>query len=137
LEPYILPGGGAVEEELALKLKESANKIKGKEQIAFNAFADALEEYVVTLANTAGMDPTNTLVEIRSKHAKGLKNAGIDVIKGQINDNMYDLKVIDSLRVKEQVIKSATEAATAVLKIDDVIAAAPAKQQPQQQPYMG
>ncbi|MDT7862214.1 MAG: thermosome subunit alpha [Saccharolobus sp.] len=140
LEPYIVAGGGAAEEELAKKLREYSSKIGGKEQLAFNAFADALEEYVSILASTAGMDPINALTEIKYKHAKGLKNAGIDIIGARVYDNMLDLKVIDSVKVKEQVIKSATEAATAILKIDDMIAAAPAKQQTQQQqpnPYLG
>ncbi|MEM0263901.1 MAG: thermosome subunit alpha [Saccharolobus sp.] len=138
LEPYIVAGGGAVEEELAKRLREEANKVKGKEQLAFNVFADAIEEYVSILATTAGMDPISALAEIRTKHANGLKNAGIDVISGKINDDMLSIKVIDSLKVKEQVIESATEAATAILKIDDMIAAAPAKPQEQQpNPYLG
>jgi len=140
LEPYIVAGGGAVEEELAKRLRENARKVPGKEQLAFNAFADALEEYVSILSETAGMDPISALTEIRHKHANGLKNAGIDIVKARIYDNMFELKVIDSLKVKEQVLKSATEAATAILKIDDMIAAAPAKQQPQPQqpnPYLG
>ncbi|QXJ33979.1 thermosome subunit alpha [Saccharolobus shibatae] len=140
LEPYIVAGGGAVEEELAKRLRENAGKVPGKEQLAFNAFADALEEYVSILSETAGMDPISALTEIRHKHANGLKNAGIDIVKARIYDNMLELKVIDSLKVKEQVLKSATEAATAILKIDDMIAAGPAKQQPQPQqpnPYLG
>lgn len=140
LEPYIVAGGGAVEEELAKRLRENAGKVPGKEQLAFNAFADALEEYVSILSETAGMDPISALTEIRHKHTNGLKNAGIDIVKARIYDNMFELKVIDSLKVKEQVLKSATEAATAILKIDDMIAAAPAKQQHQPQqpnPYLG
>ncbi len=127
MEPVILPGGGAIELELSMKLRDFARSVGGKEQLAIEAFADALEEVPMILSETAGMEPINTLMELRAKHAKGLVNAGIDVMKGKIADDMIAINVIEPLRVTSQVIKSATEAATAVLKIDDLIAASPMK----------
>jgi thermosome len=127
MEPVILPGGGAIELELSMKLRDYARSVGGKEQLAIEAFADALEEVPTILAETAGMEPINTLMELRAKHAKGLVNAGIDVMNGKIADDMIAINVIEPFRVTSQVIKSATEAATAVLKIDDLIAASPMK----------
>lgn len=127
MEPMIIPGGGAVELELAMKLREYARSVGGKEQLAIEAFAEALEEIPMILAETAGMEPISTLMDLRSKHAKGLVNAGVDVMNGKIADDMMKLNVIEPIRVKAQVLKSATEAATAVLKIDDLIAASPLK----------
>ncbi len=127
IEPVILPGGGAIELELSMKLRDFARSVGGKEQLAIEAFADALEEVPMVLSETAGMEPINTLMELRAKHAKGLVNAGIDVMKGKIADDMVAINVIEPLRVTSQVIKSSTEAATAVLKIDDLIAASPMK----------
>jgi len=129
--PYVVAGGGAFEMEMAFKLREEARKIGGKEQLAVEAYADALEEFAITLAETAGLDSVDALVQLRNLHNKGLKNAGINVIEGKIEEDMAKIGVLDPLIVKEQVIKSTTEAATAILKIDDFIAAAPAKAPPQ------
>jgi len=130
--PYLVAGGGAFEMEMALKLREEARKIGGKEQLAVEAYADALEEFAITLAETAGLDSVDALVQLRNLHSKGLRNAGINVESGKVEEDMAKIGVLDPLIVKEQVIKSSTEAATAILKIDDYIAAAPAKPQPQQ-----
>ena len=130
--PYVVAGGGAFEMEMALKLREEARKIGGKEQLAVEAYADALEEFAITLAETAGLDSVDALVQLRNLHSKGLRNAGINVESGKVEEDMAKIGVLDPLIVKEQVIKSSTEAATAILKIDDYIAAAPAKPQPQQ-----
>ncbi|BFI74719.1 thermosome subunit alpha [Sulfurisphaera ohwakuensis] len=130
--PYVVAGGGAFEMEMALKLREEARKIGGKEQLAVEAYADALEEFAITLAETAGLDSVDALVQLRNLHNKGLRNAGINVESGKVEEDMAKIGVLDPLIVKEQVIKSSTEAATAILKIDDYIAAAPAKPQPQQ-----
>ncbi len=127
MEPVILPGGGAIQLELSMKMRDFARSVGGKEQLAIEAFADALEEVPMILSETAGMEPINTLMELRAKHAKGLVNAGIDVMRGKIADDMIAINVIEPLRVTSQVIKSSTEAATAVLKIDDLIAASPMK----------
>jgi thermosome len=126
-DPVILPGGGAVEQELAIRLRDYARSVGGKEQLAIEAFAEALEEVPQILAETAGMEPISALMQLRSMHAKGLVNAGVDVMNGKIAEDMLSLNVVDPIRVKEQVIKGASEAATAILKIDDVIAAAPPK----------
>ncbi|MEM4884622.1 MAG: thermosome subunit alpha [Saccharolobus sp.] len=127
LNPVILPGGGAIELELARRLREYARGVGGKEQLAIEAYADALEEIPMILGETAGLEPIATLMDLRARHAKGLVNAGIDAINGKIVDDVYSLNIIEPLRVKAQVLKSATEAASAVLKIDDLIAASPLK----------
>ena len=127
MEPRIIAGGGAIETELALKLRDYARSVGGKEQLAIEAFASALEEIPMILAETAGMEPIQTLMDLRALHSKGLVNAGVDVIRGKVAEDMMSLNVIEPVRVKAQVLKSATEAATAILKIDDLIAAAPLK----------
>jgi chaperonin GroEL (HSP60 family) len=126
-EPKIVPGGGAVEVELAEQLRAYARTVGGKEQLAIEAYADALEQIAVILAESAGLDPLDALLQLRSMHAKGLKNAGVNVLEGKVAEDMLKLGVFEPLLVKKQVIKSATEAAVSILKIDDVIAAAPPK----------
>ncbi len=128
-DPKIVPGGGAAEIELALRLRKWAEGVGGKEQLAVQAFADALEEIVAVLAQTAGLDPIEALMELRSMHSQGKINAGIDVLGGKIVEDITKLNVIDPVTVKKQVIKASTEAAAAVLKVDDVIAAAPSKKE--------
>jgi len=118
----IVAGGGAPEAEVAQKLKEYASKVGGREQLAIEAFAQALETIPSTLAENAGLDPIDILVELRAKHEKGKVWAGVDVFSGKVED-MLKLNVLEPLRVKQQVIKSATEAACMILRIDDVIAA--------------
>ena len=127
MKPMIVAGGGAIETELALRLREYARSVGGKEQLAIEKFAEALEEIPMILAETAGMEPIQTLMDLRAKHSKGLVNAGIDVLNGKIADDMMAINVIEPVRVKSQVLKSAVEAATAILKIDDLIAASPLK----------
>ncbi|MCI2414925.1 MAG: thermosome subunit [Candidatus Aramenus sp.] len=127
MEPYILPGGGAVELELAARLRDYARTVGGKEQLAIEAYAEALEEIPVILAETAGLEPVSSLMEMRARHAKGLVNAGVDVINGKIIDDMYSINVVEPIRVTRQVLKSATEAATSILKIDDLVAASQLK----------
>ena len=129
-EPAIVPGGGAVEIELALRLREWAETISGREQLAVLAFAEALEEIPMILAETAGLDALDTIAELTRKHKEeGKIYAGIDVINGKVVDDMTKIGVIEPVIVKKQVIKSATESATMVLKIDDIIAAAPPKKE--------
>ncbi len=127
--PMIVPGGGAVEVELALRLRKYAESVGGKEQLAIEAYADALEEIPLILAESAGMDALETLMELRKLHAEGKKFAGVDVINAKVVEDMISINVIEPILVKEQVLKSATEAATTILKIDDVIAAAPTKKE--------
>ena len=129
-KPAIVPGGGAVEIELAIRLREWAETISGKEQLAVQAFAEALEEIPMILAETAGLDALDTIAELVKKHKEeGKLYSGIDVINGKVVDDMTKLGVIEPAIVKEQIIKSATEAASMILKIDDIIAAAPPKKE--------
>lgn len=117
----IVAGGGSPEVELALRLREYAATLKGREQLAINAFAEALEIIPRTLAENAGLDPIDKLVELRSQHEKGIKSAGLNVYTGDVVD-MWQEGVVEPLRVKTQALNSATEAATMILRIDDVIA---------------
>ncbi len=128
-DPKIVPGGGAAEVELALRLRKWSESVGGKEQLAVQAFADALEEIVSVLAQTAGLDPIEAVMELRSLHSQGKINAGIDVMNGKIVEDVTKINVIDPVMVKKQVIKAAAEAAAAVLKVDDVIAATPSKKE--------
>jgi len=125
----VVPGGGAVEAELAKELRRYAAQIGGREQLAIEAFAEALEIVPKTLAENAGLEPIDIMVELRAVHEKpdGYMH-GVDVFSGKIA-NMYEKGVIEPLVVKEQAIKSATEAASMILRIDDVIAAAKPKEE--------
>ncbi|MEM0004007.1 MAG: thermosome subunit alpha [Desulfurococcaceae archaeon] len=127
--PYIVAGGGAAEIEIAMRLRDYAAKIGGKEQLAIEAFASALEEIPMILASSCGKDPLEILMELRKLHAEGKKNAGIDVISGEVIEDMTDKNVIEPLLVKESMIKTAAEAALTVMKIDDIIAASPTKKE--------
>lgn len=118
----IVPGAGAPEVEVAKKLREFAGSLPGKEQLAVMAFAEALEIIPRSLAENAGLDSIDILVSLRAEHEKGNKNAGIDVLEGKIVD-AAEKGIVEPLKVKTQVIKSASEAAEMILRIDDVIAA--------------
>ncbi|ADV65335.1 thermosome subunit alpha [Desulfurococcus mucosus] len=127
--PKIVPGGGAVEIELAMRLREYAKKIGGKEQLAIEAFASALEEIPLILAETSGREPLDTLMKLRQLHSEGKKYAGVNAVTGEIIEDMAASNVIEPLLVKESMIKTAGEAAVTILKIDDVIAASPVKKE--------
>ncbi len=114
-------GGGATAEELAMRLRDEAAKIGGREQIAFESFAEALEMIPRTLAENAGLDPIDILIELRKAHKSGQKHAGVNVYAGKVGD-MQPLHVIEPIRVGRQAIESATDAAVMILRIDDVIA---------------
>src|SRR5436189_358968 len=118
----ILAGGGAPEAELSKRLKDYAVKVGGREQLAVRAFAEAFEAIPVAIAQNAGIDPIDIMVELRAKH-NNLQNLwyGVNVPTGKTAD-MWKLKVVEPLRVKKQVIKSAVEAVTMLLRVDDVIA---------------
>ena len=120
----MLPGGGAVEIALSLKLRDYASTVGGREQLAVEAFASALESIPRTLAENAGLDPIDTILELKTRHsAKNSSNTeGISVDGGKIKD-MVRAKVLEPLRVKKQALASATEVAVMILRIDDVIAA--------------
>jgi thermosome len=117
----IVVGGGSPEIELALRLKEYSATLKGREQLAVMKFAESLEIIPQTLAENAGLDPIDMLVEMRSQHEKGNKRAGLNVFSGKIED-MFKNNVLEPLRIKTQAINAATEAAIMILRIDDVIA---------------
>jgi chaperonin GroEL (HSP60 family) len=119
----IVPGGGAVEIEIAKELRKYATKVGGREQLAVEAFADAVEAIPRTLAENAGLEPIDILVELRSAHDKeDGKNKGINVFTGKVQ-NSIENGVIEPIVVKEQAIKSAAESAAMILRIDDVITA--------------
>ena len=119
-KPLIVAGGGSPESFVAGKLREWSS-IVGREQLAADKFAEALEVIPLALAENAGMDAIDTLTELRSKQAKGSKWSGIDARSAKIVD-MSKLDIVEPLSVKEQIIKSATEVASMILRIDDVIA---------------
>ncbi len=118
----IVTGGGSSAVEMALRLRDYAASVGGREQLAIEAFADALEVVPRTLAENAGHDPIDMLIELRKAHKDGNVNAGINVYKGEVAD-MMELGVIEPIRVGKQAIDSATDAAIMILRIDDVIAA--------------
>ena len=120
-EPKLVAGGGAPELETSRALRKYADTLPGREQLAVRAFAEALEAIPITLTENAGLDPIDILSDLRSRHEKGETWAGIEVISGKVQD-MSKAGVIEPLAVKKQIIKSATEASTMILKIDDVIA---------------
>jgi len=117
-----VPGGGAPEIELALRLRDYGQTVGGREQLAIEAFAEALEIIPWTLAENAGMDSIDVLIELKNAHMKKAgRNFGVNVLQNKVSD-MLDAKVIEPLRVKTQAIQSATEVASMILRIDDVIA---------------
>jgi len=135
-EPRIVAGGSAPELEIANGLKKYAETLPGREQLAVRIFAEALESITVTLAENAGLDPIDILSDLRSRHEKGETWAGIEVISGKVQD-MTKAGVYEPLAVKKQIIKSANEAASMILKIDDIIAAGKSKAPPMPPGGMG
>jgi len=117
----IVAGGGAPEVELARRLRKYAGGVGGKEQLAINAFAEALERIPITLAENAGLEPIDVIVELRKNHEEGLLWSGVNIISRKVDD-MEEAQVYEPLKVVRQAIMSATEAATMILRIDDVIA---------------
>ena len=128
-EPKILAGGGSPEMEVSRALRDYADSLPGREQLAVQSFSEAIEAVPLTLGENAGLDPIDILSELRARHEKGEKWAGVDVFEGKSKD-MKELEVYEPLAVKKQVIKSATEAATMILRIDDVIASGKMKAPP-------
>ena len=125
----IVAGGGAIEAEIAKHLRDYATTVGGREQLAIEAFAESLEVVPKTLAENAGLEPIDIMVELRAAHEKTDGHLmGVDVYTGKII-NMYEKGVIEPLSVKEQAIKSAAEAASMILRIDDVIAASKPKEE--------
>lgn len=120
-EPKIVAGGSAPELEMSKVLKQYAETLPGREQLAVKAFAEALEAITIALTENAGLDPIDILSELRSRHEKGETWAGIEVLSGKVQD-MSKAGVFEPITVKKQIIKSAAEAAMLIIKIDDVIA---------------
>ena len=117
----MVTGGGSTAVELALRLREYSSSVGGREQIAIDAFASALEVIPTALAENAGLDPIDILIEMRKAHKGGKVNAGVNVFNGKVED-MKKNNVLEPLRVGKQAINSATDAAVMILRIDDVIA---------------
>ena len=121
--PSIVAGGGSPETFAATKIRSWAKSLEGREQLAAEKFAEALESIPLALAENAGMDPIDTLTNLRSKQIKGEKWTGIDVMKAKVG-NMKSSDIIEPLAVKQQIVSAASEAACMILRIDDVIATA-------------
>ena len=120
-KPEIVAGGGAPESFAASQLKDWADNFDGREQLAIKKYAEALETIPLTIAENAGMDPIDTMANLRAKQNQGRKWTGIDARNTKIAD-MLSIDVVEPVAVKEQIVKSATEAACMILRIDDVIA---------------
>jgi chaperonin GroEL (HSP60 family) len=114
-------GGGAAATWISMALREYATTVGGREQMAIEAYANAVEIIPKTLAENAGLDPIDMMLEVRRSHKKGGKYAGVDVLNGKVSD-MFKLNVIEPLRVAVQEVQVSTEAATMILRIDDIIA---------------
>lgn len=121
-EGTVMFGGGAPEIETAQQLREYASTLSGREQLAVSAFADAMEGLPRSLVENAGLDPVDILVKLRSQHKNGNKTVGLNVVTGKVMD-MKDTSVVEPLKVKIQSIKSATDAASMILRVDDVFVA--------------
>jgi thermosome len=128
-ELKVVAGGGAPEMELSKVLKDYAQSLPGREQLAVQSFGEAIEAVPLALSENAGLDSIDIQLELRARHEKGEKWAGVDVLGGEIRD-MRELEVYEPLAVKKQTIKSATEAATMILSVDDVIASGKMKAPP-------
>jgi thermosome len=126
LKPQMVVGGGAPEAELAYQLQKWAEKLSGREQLAAQKFTNAIEAIPTALAHNAGLDPLDTQVELRSKHSDGKKWFGIDVSRGKVAD-LSNEGIVEPLAVKEQIIKSSSEAVCMILRIDDVISSSKMK----------
>jgi len=120
-KPSIVAGGGSPEAYLATELNEWTGSSEGREQLAIKQYAEALESIPLTIAENAGMDPIDSLISLRANQSNGKQTVGINAREGKIG-NMFSLDIVEPLAVKEQIIKSATEAACMILRIDDVIA---------------
>lgn len=118
----IVPGGGAIEIELAKRLREFSQGLSGREQLAVEEFASALEFIPVTLAENAGIDPIDMLTELKSRHDSGEKNAGLNLFTNKI-ENALEARIIEPLKTKSQAINSASDVSIMILRIDDIISA--------------
>ena len=117
----VVVGGGAVEMELAKRLREFSQELSGREQLAVEEFANALEFIPLTLAENAGLDPIDVLTELKSRHDSGEKNVGLNLLINKI-ENVLESRIVEPLKIKTKAISSASEVAIMILRIDDVIA---------------
>lgn len=117
----VVPGAGAIEMELSKKLREFSHSLSGREQLAVQEFADALEYIPLTLAENGGLDPIDVLTELKARHDNGEQNAGINITNNKIEDSLV-AGIIEPLKIKTQAIGSSVEVATMILRIDDVLA---------------
>ncbi|VVB78844.1 Thermosome subunit [uncultured archaeon] len=129
----VVAGAGAIEIEISKRLKEFANTMSGREQLAVIEFANSLEFIPSTLSENAGLDPIDILTELKSRHDKGEKYAGINIFNNRV-ENVFEKGIIEPAKIKSQAISSATEVAIMILRIDDVLAS---KTQPKSSPRMG
>ncbi len=125
-KPFIVAGGGSPEAYIATHIRNWSSSLEGREQLAVIKFAEALETIPISLATNAGMDPIDTMAELRAKQNKGLKWTGVNVRSTTVAD-MFKQNILEPVVIKEQIIKSATEAACMLLRIDDVIASSKSK----------
>lgn len=123
-EPSVIGGGGAAESEVAKQLREYAETLGGREQLAIEVFADSMDIIPKTLAENGGLDQIEILMKIRAAHGQGNKNAGINLDTNEVTNDMIGANIVEPVAVKKQAIKSASEAANMILRIDDVIASA-------------
>jgi archaeal chaperonin len=122
----VVPGGGAIEIELSRRLRHFGQSLSGREQLAVIEFANALEFIPITLAENAGLDPIDILTELKSRHDSGDRNAGLNLFENKIG-NVLEARIIEPYQIKRQAISSASEVASMILRIDDVIASKPSK----------
>ena len=120
-KPAIVAGGGSPEAYLAAELNDWSGNSEGREQLAIKQYAEAFESIPLTIAENAGMDPIDTIITLRANQSSGKETVGINAKESKIGD-MFSLDIVEPLAVKEQIIKSATETACMILRIDDVIA---------------
>jgi T-complex protein 1 subunit delta len=120
-ERYMIAGGGAAETHVSLRLRKHAETLTGKDAHCFKAFAEALEVIPYTLAQNAGMKPIHVVTELRAAHAAGKTGAGINVKKGKVVSDMYELNVVQPLLVTTSAIRLATETVALIMKIDDLL----------------
>ena len=131
----VVGGAGSCELEVAKEIRTFAISFSGREQLAISMFADALEVIPTTLAENAGLDPIDTLTELKAAHDKGEKWAGLDVFTGKVM-NAYQRGIVEPFKVKTQAIQSAAEVTELILRIDDVLAAGKPKQEAPKMPDM-
>jgi len=132
----VVAGAGAPEVELAMQLRKYAESLSGREQLAVQSFADSMEVIPRTLIENAGLDPIDIMTELKSAHSKKQKWAGVDVFTGKITDS-WKKGVLEPLKIKTQAVSSASEVATMILRIDDVIASSGKGKGPAMPPGMG